>query len=102
MTRNADEMNGDAASLAISALSWIAADGELMGRFLTLTGIEPANIRAVADEPGFLSGVLEFLLAHEPTLMRFCEENAIKPETVGRAQMRLGGGAMPGPGDFTG
>ena len=95
-------MNGDPASLAIAALSWIAADSDLMNRFLALTGIEPAHIRSAAGEPGFLAGVLDFLLAHEPTLMRFCDDNGIRPETVMRAQMALGGGGVPGPGDFTG
>ena len=100
--RNSGEMNGDAASLSISALSWIAADGELMSRFLALTGIEPGQIRAAAVEPGFMAGVLDFLLAHEPTLLRFCDENGVQPEAVARAQVQLGGGAVPGPGDFIG
>ncbi|MEM1378573.1 MAG: DUF3572 domain-containing protein, partial [Pseudomonadota bacterium] len=66
-------------SIAIAALSWIAADGEQISRFMALTGVEPDQIRAAAQEPGFLAGVLEFLLAHEPTLMRFCDENELSP-----------------------
>ena len=30
-------------------------------------------------EPGFLAGVLQFILAHEPTLLRFAEEAGIAP-----------------------
>lgn len=93
-------MNADAPSVAIAALSWIAADGEMMSRFCALSGIEPAQIRHAATEPGFLAGVLDFLLADEPTLLRFCDENGLDPMLVQKAGQRLSGGAVPGPGDF--
>ncbi len=100
MTDNA--MNADHESIAIGALSWIASDGELMTRFLALTGIEPDQIRAVASEPGFLAAVLDFLLAHEPTLDRFCNDNDIEPKRVAAARQSIGGLDVPGPGEFTG
>lgn len=93
-------MNADGASVAIAALSWISADGEMVNRFCALTGIEPGQMRQAADEPGFLAGVLEFILAHEPTLMRFCEDNRLDPGSVARAHGQLSGGPAPGPGDF--
>ncbi|MEM5500713.1 MULTISPECIES: DUF3572 domain-containing protein [Ahrensia] len=95
-------MNADHESIAIGALSWIASDGELMTRFLGLTGIEPDQIRDVAAEPGFLAAVLDFLLAHEPTLNRFCEDNGLEPKFVARARQRFGDQFVPGPGDYTG
>lgn len=99
-TESPDAMNADATSIAIAALSWIAADGEMMSRFCAISGIEPAQIRQAATEPGFLAGVLDFVLAHEPTLMRFCDDNGLEPALVQEAGMRLSGGAVPGPGDF--
>ena len=51
MTREAAE------GLAIQALTFIAGDGERLGRFLAVTGIGPAEIRAATREPGFLAGV---------------------------------------------
>ena len=103
MTQSSDNtMNSDHESIAIGALSWIASDGELMTRFLGLTGIEPDQIRQVASEPGFLAAVLDFLLAYEPTLNRFCEDNGIEPKAVARARQRFGGQSVPGPGDYTG
>ena len=92
-------MRADPESIAIAALSWIAADGELINRFAALSGIEPTDMRAAATEPGFLAGVLAFILAHEPTLMRFCDENDLRPEDVAQAGETLAGGAAPGPGD---
>ena len=94
------DMNGDGASIAIAALSWLAADGGMMNRFCALTGVAPDRIRQAAGEPGFLAGVLDFVLAHEPTLMRFCADNGLDPAAVQRAGAALAGGAVPGPGDF--
>lgn len=96
----ARQMNADGASIAIAALSWLSADGGMTNRFCALTGIAPDRIRQAADEPGFLAGVLDFVLAHEPTLMRFCADNGLDPAAVQRAGAALAGGAVPGPGDF--
>ncbi|WP_299935410.1 DUF3572 domain-containing protein [uncultured Nitratireductor sp.] len=79
----------EAETIAVSALAFIAADGELLPHFLSLTGIEAHQIRAAAAEPGFLAGVLQFVLAHEPTVLRFCEESGIAPERVARAPAAL-------------
>lgn len=78
-----------AEGLAVAALSHVAGDPVLLPRFLALTGIEPGRIREVAGEPGFLAGVLQFLLAHEPTLMGFCEAQGVKPEHVSAALRAL-------------
>ena len=95
-------MKADHESIAIAALSWMAADGDLTSRFAALSGIEPGDMRAAAAEPGFLAGIVEFILAHEPTLMRFCDDNELDPALVERAGRALAGGAVPGPGDFAG
>lgn len=78
-----------AEALAIQALGFVAADPELLPRFLAITGIEPHQIRLAATEPGFLAGVLQFILAHEPTLLRFAEEAGIAPGEVGAAARAL-------------
>ena len=65
MTRN------DPQQTAIEVLGWLASEPELLSRFLALSGLEASNLRAAANEPGFLVGVLSFLMTHEPTLMRF-------------------------------
>ncbi len=72
----------DAENLAIEALVFLAQQPDLMNRFLSLTGIEVSSIREAAGEPAFLTGVLQFYLAHEPTLMQFCEATGHKPESM--------------------
>ncbi|EDQ34015.2 Protein of unknown function (DUF3572) [Hoeflea phototrophica DFL-43] len=81
----------DAEDTAIAVLVWLAGEPELMGRFLALTGLEANNLRDAAQEPGFLAGVLGFLMSHEPTLMDFCAATDTKPEIVTRAFQALGG-----------
>ena len=81
----------DAEDTAIAVLVWLAGEPELMGRFLALTGLEAGNLREAAKEPGFLAGVLSFLMNHEPTLMAFCASTGTKPETISRAFHALGG-----------
>ena len=78
-----------AEEMAIAALGFIAADPALLPRFLAITGIEASSIRKAAAEPGFLAGVLQFILAHEPTLLRFAEETGTPPAAVGKALRSL-------------
>ncbi len=81
----------DAEDTAISVLAWLASQPELMGRFLALTGLEAGNLREAAREPGFMAGVVAFLMNHEPTLMDFCASTGTSPESVRRAYHELGG-----------
>jgi len=78
-----------AQTIAIRALAFIASDAELLPRFLALTGIDAEHIRKAAREPGFLAGVLQFVLAHEPTLLAFCEAEGIAPNEVSAAHKAL-------------
>ncbi|MER2534540.1 MAG: DUF3572 domain-containing protein [Rhizobiaceae bacterium] len=70
----------EAEMLAVRALSFVAADPELLPRFLSLSGIDAAAVRDAAREPGFLAGVLRFVTDHEPTLLRFAEETGVSPQ----------------------
>ena len=79
----------EAEALAIMGLGFIAADPELLPRFLALTGIEAASIRRAAREPGFLAGVLSFINAHEPTLLRFAATAGTTPDRVAAALRAL-------------
>jgi hypothetical protein len=82
----------EAESIAISALTFLSETPELMQRFLALSGIEASGIREAAAEPHFFAGVLKFFLAHEPTLLAFCEAQGIEPQSVSEALMQLPGG----------
>ena len=81
-----------AEGLAIQALTFIATDGERLGRFLAITGIGPDQIRAAAREPHFLAGVLDHIASDERLLTDFAAEADVDPADVGKAQAALGGG----------
>jgi hypothetical protein len=77
--------------LAIQALTFIGSDPAELGRFLALTGIGPADLRAAANQPDFLVGVLDHILGYEPLLLAFAKDADIKPATVARAREALAG-----------
>jgi Protein of unknown function (DUF3572) len=76
--------------LAIEALSFIAGDGERLGRFLAVTGIGPKQIRDAAREPRFLAGVLDYLAADEGLLVAFAQHAGFDPAAIARARKVLG------------
>ncbi|HEU5019557.1 MAG TPA: DUF3572 domain-containing protein [Pseudolabrys sp.] len=80
-----------AEALAVQALTFIAEDAERLGRFLAVTGIGPAEIRAASNEPGFLGGVLDYLASDERLLLEFAATAEADPATVDKARLVLGG-----------
>ncbi|WP_412057881.1 DUF3572 domain-containing protein [Bartonella sp. DGB2] len=81
-----------AEQVAIDALFFIANDPELLPRFLHLTGIDVKNLRSAAQSPGFLAGVLQFFLDHEPSLLAFTQASPYSPQDVQKALWQLPGG----------
>ena|SRR5215510_4783375 len=81
-----------AENLAIQALTFIGSDTERLGRFLAVTGIGPAEIRAAAREPGFLVGVLDYVASDERLIAAFAGENNLDPAEIDRGRVALAGG----------
>ena len=79
----------DPAALALSALAWTLGEDARAQRFLALTGLEPADLRAAAGEPATLDAVLGFLEAHQPDLLACAASMNIKPERLIAARERL-------------
>ena len=86
-----------ARSLAVSALTFIAADPDRLSRFLGLTGLGPHNLRTSAADPAFLGSVLDYLVADEQLLVTFASDAGLKPEAVARAHAALCGPAEGEP-----
>lgn len=79
----------DAEDTAIQVVGWLAGQPDLLGRFLALSGLTADGLRAASTEPGFLAGVLAFLMNHEPTLMAFCQDTGTEPRQVASAHRTL-------------
>jgi hypothetical protein len=80
--------------LALEGLGWLAGEPEAIQRFLNLSGIDGADLRAAAGSPGTAVAVLDFLLGHEELLVRFCEQAEIKAKDLHMARHVLGGDAL--------
>jgi hypothetical protein len=91
MKRPSRALREAAEMLAVQALGFIAEEPQSLSRFLDTSGISADRIRAAAAEPGFLAGVLEYMLADENLLRAFADRAGIDPADVARAAHALGG-----------
>jgi hypothetical protein len=83
--------------VAIQALSFLAAEPERIGRFLSLTGLTPESLRDAASHPNFLLGVLDHLAGDEALLRAFAEDMDNDPAMIAAARDTLAG-APPAAG----
>ncbi len=79
--------------LALDALAWLAGDADGLQRFLDISGTDAASLRNSAGTPAMNVAILDFLLAQEDLLLRFCESAAISPKELHLARHRLDGAA---------
>jgi len=80
-----------AETLAIQALAFLGEDAERLGRFLAVSGIGPADLRAAAAEPQFLAGLMDYVASDETLLVEFAKHVDLAPEEIARACAVLGG-----------
>ena len=79
----------DAGALALRALVWTLGDADRAERLLSVTGLDPADLRERAGEPAVLAAMLAFLEGHEPDLLACAEALEVKPESMVRARQEL-------------
>lgn len=92
MTERHPKISRDAAEeIAIGAFTFLAADEERMSRFFALTGFDPAEMAAIAREPSFLPGVLDYMLSDETLLLTYCANANLDAAWVPAARQALGG-----------
>lgn len=87
----------DAEALALRALAFLASDPSRLEGFLAETGLGPQNLRAAAQEPGFLASVLDHIAGSDSLLLELAGNLSLNPETIAAARLRLAG---PPSGDF--
>jgi ABC-type uncharacterized transport system YnjBCD substrate-binding protein len=82
--------SADPAVLALQALAHVAGDEAMGPRFLALTGMDVAELRANADTPATLTALLDYLMANEADLVATAEAIGVKPEQLALAARQLG------------
>lgn len=80
-----------AEAVALQALAFIAEDEELLARFIALSGCGADDIRLRIGDRNFLTGVLDFILADEPTVLAFANHGHLTSELPLRARQVLSG-----------
>ena len=82
-----------AEALGLKALLFLVEDEQRLVRFLDLSGLDPATLRARAGSPEMLAAVIGHLLADESLLLVFTAGAGIAPDEVTRAHALLDGPA---------
>lgn len=83
------DTNEDVTALALRALVWTLAEPDRAMRLLSVTGLDPADLRARAGDPAVLAAALAFLEAHEPDLVACAGELGVAPAALVRAHEAL-------------
>ena len=82
--------------IGLQALAFLASETDRLERFMELSGIDSATLKARAGEPELLAAVLDHLLGDESLLFLFCEAQGLPAETPRAARRALPGGRFEG------
>jgi hypothetical protein len=84
------DSNGEPAdSLALRALVWTLSEPDRATRLMSLTGLDPDDLRARLTEPSVLAACLMFLEQYEPDLLACAAAIDARPEALVRARHEL-------------
>jgi len=84
--------NEAAETVGLKALAHIAADADLLMRFLTISGLELGDLRRRAGEPELLAAVLDFVLSDDVISQSFAVAEGVNAATLNAARRALPGG----------
>ena len=79
----------DPTAVALRALAATLGNQRLAERFLSLSGLEPPELRQRASHPQVLAALLRFLEAHEPDLIAIAAELGVRPAELVAARREL-------------
>jgi hypothetical protein len=79
----------EAEAIAVAGLGFLAGDGERLSRFLGATGLDVGDLRAAAQDEGFLAGLMAYLASDESLLLDFAAASERPPEDIASAHLAL-------------
>jgi DMSO/TMAO reductase YedYZ molybdopterin-dependent catalytic subunit len=80
-----------AEAIGLAALGFLVEEPQRLGRFLTLSGMDPGDLSARAGEPHMQAALLDHILEDETLLLVFTADKRIDPEHVAPARELLAG-----------
>ena len=78
-------------AVALRALGFVASRSGQMDRFLTRTGLSPADLKMQPPNPRHLTAILDFLITDETALQEFSRTVDLPPEAAYEARRVVGG-----------
>lgn len=84
-----------AEDVAAAALGWMAGEPDVIGAFLSASGLSPSDLRGRLGDPVFLGGVLDFVLQRDDWVIAVAAAANIAPDRVAVARVALPGGDLP-------
>lgn len=86
-------MTQDSAELVgLKALTWLAAQDDVLPVFLGATGASATDLRSQAQDPGFLGAVLDFILMDDAWVTSMCDAVDLAYDQPMAARAALPGG----------
>ncbi len=79
----------EAETIALNILNFLLNDEDRRQRFMTLTGMDPQDLRGNASDPAFLAGIVEYLLQDESLIYTFADEYNTPPDQPAIAHRAL-------------
>ena len=80
-----------AEAIGLAALGFLAEEPQRLGRFLSLSGMDPGDLSARAVEPHLQAALLYHILGVETLLLVFTADKRIDPKQVAPARALLAG-----------
>jgi hypothetical protein len=91
LLKSAQSVREDGSVIALKLLGFLAADDELLGRFMGLSGLSPDELKRRIADPIFQAAVLDFALADESLLVAFAANAGLNPASIMQARSKMPG-----------
>ena len=75
--------------LVILAVAFLASEESRLSRFLSLTGLDPADVPQRLSQKEFQLAILDHLAGDEALLLSFAETQNVPPQTINDRRRRL-------------
>lgn len=77
--------------MALTALTWVLGQDDLVGAFLNATGAAPQDLGALTQTPLFQAAILDFLMEDDTRIIAFCDAQSLPYTSVQTARAALPG-----------
>tara|TARA_B100000683_G_C12142670_1_gene412483 strand:+ start:248 stop:526 length:279 start_codon:yes stop_codon:yes gene_type:complete len=77
---------------ALKVTNWLISNQDLLGVFMSSTGVSEATIRSNFHDGVFLVAVLDFVLLDDNWVIAACDAMQLEPDVMHSARLLLPGG----------